>query len=229
MPKAKSKVKIIKTASKKTPVVENALSPASVNNLITTVKKNIQNPTKKTYLGILIIGLILLAIYNKSFFVAAIVNGQPVVNFELLYKMNQQFRDQTLNQLINEKIIYNEAVKNHVTATPAEVNQKIAEIEQNVGGAETLDMLLQQQGQTRGILQSQLQVQIIIEKLYSNEATVSAEEVADYITQNQTQLKASDSAGQTLEATDALKQQKLGQIFNDKFQQLKQSAKVIIF
>ncbi|MDO8639189.1 MAG: hypothetical protein Q7R43_06445, partial [Candidatus Daviesbacteria bacterium] len=72
-------------------------------------------------------------------------------------------------------------------------------------------------------------IQLIIEKLYANEATVSASEVAQFIAQNGSQLQATDSAGQQKEAEDALKQQKLGTIFNQKFQDLKSAAKVTIY
>ncbi len=213
MPKTKSKIKTSLTD----------------DNLITTVKKNLQNPTKKTFLTILIIGLVLLAVYKKNWLVAATVNGTPITGAELMMKMNQQFRNQTLQQLINEKIILSEVRKNNVNVTQAEVTQKISELEKNVGGAQALDTLLGQQGQTRDFLKQQLVTQLSIEKLYSKDATVSATEVANFIAQNKDQLQASDSAGQTKEATDIIKQQKLSKIFNDKFQNLKQSAKVIIF
>lgn len=214
MPKAKSK--------NKTSLVEH-------NNLIITVKNNLQHPTKKTFLTILIIGLVLLAAYQKSWLVAATVNGTPITGLELMMKMNQQFRDQTLQQLINEKIILSEVRKNKVVVTQSDINKKISDLEQNVGGASALDTLLSQQGQTRASLKQQLVIQLSIEKLYSKDATVSAVEVEDFITQNKDQLQASDSADQTKEATEILKQQKLSQIFNEKFQQLKQSAKVSIF
>lgn len=209
MPKAKSKV---------------ALSSVNVKKYFNDYKNN-----KKTFLVILIVGLLLLAYYKKSLFIAATVNSTPITNFELLSRINQQFRTQMLDQMVNEKLISQEARKNGVTVTPAEIDQKITQLESNVGGAQMLDTLLQQQGQTRDSLKSQLAIQLSIEKLYAKDATVSAQEVEDFIAQNADQLRASDSAGQTTEATDLIKQQKLSQIFNEKFQQLKQSAKVTIF
>ena len=76
---------------------------------------------------------------------------------------------------------------------------------------------------------NQIKIQLIVEKMYGNEATVSADEVNQYISQNKAQMTATDSAGQIKEATDALKQQKLSQIFSTKFQQLKQQAQVQTF
>lgn len=185
--------------------------------------------SKSFYIILIIAGILLLAIYKKSWFVAALVNGSPITNLELQMKLNQQFRSQTLNQLINEKIILGEATKNRAIVSEAEVNKKISEIETSVGGAEALNALLSQQGQTRQSIRQQIKLQLTIEKLYTNEATVSAEEVNKFIEQNQGQLSATDSAGQQKEATDAIKSQKLSQIFSQKFQELRQKAKIQIF
>lgn len=184
---------------------------------------------KKFYLAILIIGLLLLAFYKKSWFVAATINGVPVFNLELQQRLNGQYRQQTLNQMINEKIIVYEAQKRGMGVSGEELNNKIQELEKNLGGAEIFDSLLAQQGQTRESIRGQLRLQLLIEKLYLNEATVSAGEIDSFIVQNKEQLKASDSAGQAKEAEEALKQQKLTQIFGEKFQVLRQQANIKIF
>lgn len=185
--------------------------------------------TKVTYLIILLIGLLLLAYYKKSWLIAATVDGALITNFELLSRMNQQFRTPTLNQMVNEKIILSEAKKRGLRIGSSDIDQKIIELEKNVGGTEALDSLLSQQGQTRASLRDQLKIQLLIEKIYEPEATVSAEEVNQFIEQNKETLQATDSAGQIKETTELLKQQKLGTIFREKFQQLKQQAKVQIF
>lgn len=185
--------------------------------------------SKKFYLILIVAGLLLLFIYKKSWFVAASVNGSPITNLELQMKLNKQFRSQILTQLINEKIILAEATKNNTLASETEVSKKISEIETSVGGPQALDALLSQQGQTRDSIRQQIKLQLSIEKLYANEATVSGEEVAAFIEQNKDQLRATDSAGQQKEAFDSLKSQKLSQIFSQKFQDLKTKAKIQIF
>ena len=185
--------------------------------------------SKKIYLVILVLGILLLAVYKKSWFIAATVNGLPITNLELQTKLNDQFKTQTLNQIINEKLIMTEAAKNNAIPSPKEVDQKIADLENSVGGKDALDSLLSQQGQTRSSLKEQVMVQLAITKLYEKDATVSAEEVAKYITDNQTQMQATDSAKQELEATNNLKQQKISQLFSQKFQDLRQKANIKIF
>lgn len=185
--------------------------------------------SKKFYLVLLVIGLLLLAIYKKSLFLAATVNGSPITNLELQMKLNEQFRTQTLNQLVNEKIILDEARKNNTLATDAEINKKVEEIEMSVGGTKAMDEILASQGQDRKSIKNQIRMQLSIEKLYSKEATVSAEEIGKFLETNRDQLQATDSAKQADEAENLLKQQKLSQIFNEKFQELRQQAKISIF
>ena len=212
---------------------------SKVNNLLDKLSsfKNFRS-SKKFYIILVIAGLLLLAIYKKSLFIAATVNGSPITNLELQTQLNKQFRTQTLTQMTNEKIILSEAAKNNAVASEAEINKKISEIETSVGGPQALDGLLSQQGQTRISIRQQIKLQLSIEKLYAQEATVSAEEVAKFIEQNKPnlpsdndkdQLSASESAQLEKEAYDAIKNQKLSQLFSQKFQELKTKAKIRIF
>lgn len=217
--------------ARKNPTKDKSEIPfAKTNNLLDwfSSQKNFHR-TKKFYLILAIIALVLLGIYKKNLFIAAMVNGTPITNLELQMKLNKQFRTQTLTQLINEKIILNEAMKKNAVASEAEVDSKIAEIEKSVGGKESFNSLLSQQGQTRESIRQQIRLQLSIEKLYASEASVSADEVAKFIEQNKDQLRASDSAGQEKEATELIRSQKLSQIFSQKFQELRQKAKIQIF
>ncbi|MDD5147601.1 MAG: SurA N-terminal domain-containing protein [Candidatus Daviesbacteria bacterium] len=203
---------------------------STANNLLDKLSnyKNFRS-SKKFYIILIITGLLLLAIFKKNWFVAATVNGSPINNLELQMRLNRDFRSQTLTQMINEKIILDEAAKNHAVVSEADVDKKISEIETSLGGAQTLDAMLAQQGQTKMSIRNQIKLQLTIEKLYANDATVSAEEVTKFIEQNQDQLSATDSAGQEKEAYNNLKNQKLTQIFSEKFQELRTKAKIQIF
>lgn len=207
------------------------LPGGKLNNFLNNFPDKITNyrPSKRDYLILIVVGIVVLAMFKKSLFIAAMINGSPITNLELQVRLNQQFRSQILNQLVNEKIILDEAKKGGAIPTEAEIDQKITELEANVGGKETLDTLLLQQGQTRVSLRDQIKMQLAITKLYEKDATFSAEEVTQFIEQNKGQLIATDSASQEKEATNAIKQQKLSTIFNQKFQELKQNSKIQIF
>ena len=184
---------------------------------------------KRGYLVLLVIGLIILGLWKKEWFVAATVNGSPISNIQLLSEMNKQYRTQTLNQMINEKLILDTARKQNTIITSGEIDAKIDEIIKNVGGREAFEGLLAQQNLTIDSLRNQIKLQLTVEKLYANEATVSAEEVNQFLEQNVSLLTATESAAQRKEAEDLLKQQKVSQVFSEKFQELKQQANIKIF
>lgn len=211
--------------------VHSVIPGGKLNNFLNTYPDKVLNlkKSKTGWVILAVIVILILAVYKKGWFIAATVNGMPITNLELQMKLNRNFRSQTLNQLINEKIILDEAAKNGAVPTEQEINQKISGLETQVGGGNALDSLLSQQGQTRASLKDQVRVQLAITKLYEKQATVSAAEVETFIEQNKDQLKATDSAGQQKEAEAALKQQKLSQIFSQKFQDLRQKAKITIF
>ena len=132
-------------------------------------------------------------------------------------------------QIINEKIILSEAAKKGVVIGEKEIDEKMSQLETTFGGAEGLDAVLSQQRQTRSDLRRELRLQLSMEKLYDKEASVSAEEIDKFISENRAQLAATDSASQRKEAQEALRQQKLSKIFSEKFQQLRQQVKITIF
>lgn len=201
-----------------------------VNNLLDKVPslKNFRS-SKKFYIMLLVAVILLLVIFKKNWFIAAIVNGSPITNLELQMKLNEQSRSQTLSQLIDEKIVEEEIRKAGIQTTKSEIDNKISELETQVGGKETLNSLLTQQGQTIDSLRQRISLQLAIAKLYEKEATVSAEEVKSFLETSKDQLQATDSAGQEKEASEILKNQKLSQIFSQKFQELKTKAKIQTF
>lgn len=203
---------------------------SKINGLLNKFSSYKNFRSSKTFYVVLIIaGLLLLAVYKKNWIVAATVNGSPISNLELQSKLNQQFRSKTLDQLVTEKVILDEARKNNAVPTETEIDGKIKEIEAQVGGAQTLDSLLAQQGQTRSSVKDSIRIQLAMTKLYEKEVQVTPDEVNQFVEQNKEQMTASDSAGQQKEAFEAIKGQKLSQMFSQKFQNLKTKAKIQLF
>ncbi len=192
-------------------------------------KLNRLKGNKFIYLAIAIIALALLISYKKSWFIAATVNGIPISNFEVLSRENSQFRQQMIDQIINEKLILSEASKKGVKVSEQDIDAKIAEIEKQVGGASAFDSLLAQQGETRTGVRDQVRLTLSLEGMYASEASVSAEEVTKFIEQNKDSLQSSTPAEMTKEATDILKSQKLNQIYSQKFQEIKKAANIQTF
>ena len=232
MAKVLKKTKTVRASTQNLKIVNpESLPGGKLNNFLNNFPNKLQSFTKSRnfYFLLLAIGLALLIIFKRSWFVAAMVNGSPITNFELQTKLNQQFKSQVLNQLIEEKIILSEAQKMNALPTQQEIQTKITEIETQVGGKETFESLLAQQGLTRTSLQERFKTQLAMMKLYENEATISAQEVSQYLEQNKEILTSTDSAQLEKEAREAIKNQKLSEIFSKKFQELRTKAKIQTF
>lgn len=193
------------------------------------ISQNSSFLNKKTILIGVVVLLLALGFYKKEWFVAATVNGSPITFLEVLGRLNEEYKPQALDQIINEKIILGEAKNKGVQVNKQEIDGKLSEIEKRFGGQESFLNLLAQQGQTRDSFKEQVLLQLIVEKLYSNEATVSSQEVDNFIKESSSILQSTDSAKQKEEAENVLKQQKLSQIFSQKFQELKQQAQIKMF
>lgn len=230
MPTAKSpKRKVVrKTTASETVNSEvfestGAISASSLTK-VDQLKKN-----KYLLIVVAIIALALIISYKKGLLIAATVNGSPITTLEVLQREDSQFRKQTVDAIVQEKLILGEANKKSAKVTEAEINTKIADIEKQVGGASALDSLLSQQGQTRASVRDQIKISLLLEKMYASEASVSAEEVTQFIEQNKAQMQSSEPAALTKEATDYIKSQKLNQIFSTKFAEIKKAASIQIF
>ncbi len=199
------------------PVVVESQYSSTITNLINS---------KLFYIVAIILLLLSLAFYKKAWFVAAMVNNSPVTSWELFSRMNQQHRQKTLDQLVDEKLILMEARKRGISISDEDVAAKIKELETNYGGAQVFDSLLEQEGLTRDGIKSQIKSTLLMEKMYSSEATVSDEEVAQFLENNSALIQATDSAEQEKQAREMLREQKLGQLYGEKFKQLKDSAQV---
>lgn len=188
-------------------------------------------PLPRWGVGAFVVGGLLLAIglWQKEWIVAASVNGKPLTGLELFKRMSRDYRAVALDNLINEKLIFQDAQKRNAIPSDLEVEAKVGELEAQYGGKETFEMLFKQQGQTRDSVQGQVKLQLAMEKMFGNEVAVSAEEVDKYVLENKEFLQATDSAGQKLEAEKTLRDQKLRGIFGTKFNELKNSASIKIY
>lgn len=202
-------------------------------------KENILNPKNKKLsskkIGIILILLVVFFFLgtvfykNKSFLFAAILNNMPITSIELNQRLAKQYGKQTLDQMIVEKLIIQDAANNKVVVTDTEINGEIDKIKQSLNG-NSLDDLLVQQGMTLDELKYQVKLRLIATKLVSKNITVTDDEVNKYITDNKANLSpGADPAAQKEEVKKYLLDQKTSQAIQEKVQELKTKSKVSIF
>ncbi len=185
---------------------------------------------KKVHVIIALAVILLLAgLYAaRGFFIAATVNGQPILRTELIAELERQSGKQTLDSLVTKSLILQEADKQNVQVSDEQVDDEIKKIEDNLSQqGQTLDQVLELQGLTRESLRDQVRVQKTVEILLGREIVVTEAEVTDYIASNSAALP------QEMEETELktmveqqLRNQKLSERFQTWLQDLRQNANI---
>lgn len=166
---------------------------------------------RKTILGVvllLVVGLLVTGCGEKKL---ATVNGEVVTQSEFerrldtvqrYYESNmgvtfegesgaemlKNLQEMVLDQLVTEHLLQQEARKQKLTATKEEVQARIEQDKLSVGGEEAyLDILKNQVKMTEREYQTEVEKQIVVEKLYQQVVgtqTVSDEEIQNYYEEN---------------------------------------------
>lgn len=183
--------------------------------------------TPRNIILIIILVIALLLWKFKGSLIAAMVNGQPISRWQLNDQLVRKFGDQMLENIINERLILAAARQKGIIVTSQDIDTKIQDIEKRLAGQTTLDEALKAQGMTKEEFRRQIEIQLSIDKLFDNEATVSSTDIDEYISKNaQAYKNATDPALLRKEVNDLLKQQKISDLFEKWFSEVKKSASV---
>ena len=216
-----------KRTTKKTKLVVTSLQ----DSLLADIKSRsvmLRKVLTTRNLVILAVVLILLQLLwrNKSLLVAGTVNNQPIPRWTLESRLVARYGAQTLEEVINEVLIKQEGVKKGASVSAKDVDNKITEIEKSLDGKISIADALIQQGMTMAEFRSQVELQLILDKLASNMIEVSDQEISDYIASNSASLIDTDPASQSAEAKTILTSQKKNAAYRQIFDDLKKQAKV---
>lgn len=180
--------------------------------------------------NIIIIVLLLLAVLFwkfKGYFIVATVNGQPISRFELTGDLIKRFGAQSLDNIINERLILGATRQKGIFVTDDDISVRTKDIEKKLQGTTTLKDALLAQGLSESDFKKQLEIQIAIEKMFDKESTVSPSEIKDYTSQNQAAYKsATDPAAVNKEVESILHQQKVRDLFDKWFGDVRKNASI---
>lgn len=174
-------------------------------------------------LGILILGLLAV---NRGLVVAAVVNNKIIFRSAVNKSLVSRYGTQTLDNMITEQLINEEAAKQKVTISKEEIDAKEKEILASFGGNVTLEEVLSYQGMTKADFDEQIKLQMQLTKIIGKDITISDDEVTKYITDNPSTLVATDSDGMKKEAREAVMTQKVSEQLQTWYAALKAKAKV---
>ncbi|MBI2611755.1 SurA N-terminal domain-containing protein [Candidatus Gottesmanbacteria bacterium] len=212
---------------RKKSVKQEILSPTVQSAEVVSPLQKLRQKRTPILLALLLV--ILALIYFKTNLINIVtVDGNPITRWELEKELNTKFADQTLDTLISEKIILNQAKKEGITVNQNEIDNRIAEIEKRLQGQLTLEDALKAQGLNQDSFRKQIEIQLVIDKMFTKDATVSQAEIDEYISQNQDFLTSSTEPAKLREDVyETLKQQKIGDLFDKWFTEIRQKVNIV--
>jgi len=181
--------------------------------------------------GALIIILIALLTYKLGpWLVPTIVDNKLVTRFSLWSRLEKTYGTQTLDDLVNEKILDAAIAKAGIKIEQKKIDEQIAKLETQFKDAGGLDEALKQRGLTRPDLVKQVKTQLEVEELLSDKITLTDAEIQKEFSDNEKTLYTGKKLEEVSESIQTqLKDAKLRDAFLAWFAEVKKTAKVKSF
>lgn len=187
MATVKKKTTVKKAELKVSVPKKNTRKKASENAEFSEINSVEQSPktriiTRKYLYSVVIVLAVIGVLFTASrFWIIAWVDNKPVTKFELYSVLEKRDAGKTSEELIVNALLKSEGAKQRQSVSDAEVETEIKKIEDNQGGAESLDQILSIRGLTREDFRKLVTQQLLIQKLFGKDVAVSDEDVEKYI------------------------------------------------
>lgn len=169
---------------------------------------------------LLVIVLIKPPFSAKKVEAVATVNGVEITKDQLYKELAAKGGEQTLTQMINEQIVNQEAQKNNIQVSSADIDKEIQTYITQYGSEEALNQALQQYGMTKDDLRKQVEMNQKLTKLLEPQIKVTDEEIKQAYDANKNAFTTPEQVRTSVilvkteaEANDIIKQLKSGADF----------------
>lgn len=186
----------------------------------------------KKHLPVLIVLVVLIAVLGYLFkdrIVVAIVNNKPVFGYVLDQRLVKSYGKETLENMIVEQLIKEEAAKKGVVVTEEDIKAEIDKVTKSLGAGVTIDDALKYQGITLDNFKQQLKIRLQVNKILEKDISVTSDELDKFIKDNDKLLTASGEAERRTEAEAKLKEQKISAKIQTWVSELIAKAKITRF
>ena len=213
-----------RASTKKTPA-KREISNTQINRSNTQLSNRYSN---KLIIALILLAVLGLIFISKKFLIAASVNGKPISRMAVISELEKKGGKQTLDSLISETLILEEAKKRGIEVSQADIDAEIKRIEESVKTqGQDLDQLLTAQGINRESLKKNVKIQKILEKMVGPDIKVTQKEIDDFVEANKASIpEGTDPNVLKSEAEKQLKSQKINQKTQTLLQELKSKAKI---
>ncbi len=233
MAQSKKRTRKSQTSRKKT---THELIDTKTENLLPSTVEEFSSPAAKppirfhhVALFILLVGLTAVFLTNKGLFVAAVVNGRPIFRWQMNKVLVSRFGKQTVESMISEMLIADAAREAGVSISQGEIDGKVSELVSAMGGDVNIDELLTYQGMTKEDFESQIRLQLMVEKVLTKDLAIAETDIDNYIATNRALLVATDEAALRAEARQAIVSKTVSEKLQPWFLELKEKAKILRF
>ena len=131
--------------------------------------------------------------------------------------------------MITEHLIASEARKTGVSVTEGELGARKAEILKSVGGSMSLEDVLKVQGISKEEFESQLRLQLTVQKILGQGVEITDKDIDQFIATNKAALAATEPAALRAEARQAILESKVSEKLQPWFAELKKRAQILRF
>lgn len=170
------------------------IKEASSNEDETTKKVKVQGGSVIVKTGMKVLGWILLVVvpfiavdflvqYLNNDFSIAVVNGSRISTSEYHERLETAFGEKIAQDLIDEELIRQEAQKEGITVTSKDVDKRLNEITERIGGDEALEEALMANNITKDELRKQVKNDLLTEGILEPTIEYSEEEVKQFFEQ----------------------------------------------
>lgn len=218
-----------KKAVKKLPRVHEMIDTKTEDLMPMVPQPARRFPLTRLALIIVVLGLIAIFVSNKGLLVAAVVNGKPIFRWQLTSIMTSRFGQQTLESMISQSLIDEEAKKAGISILQTDIAKKESDLVKSLGTNVSIDDILKYQGMTKADFEDQLRLQLIVEKLLGKDITITDADIDAYIATNQASLTATSEAGLREEAKQAMFSQRVNDKLQTWFSEIRTKAKILRF
>src|SRR3989338_4899821 len=174
---------------------------------------------KRSLLVVLIILILIVLSYGvykvvRPLVFAGYVNGQYIPRSQVISRLENTYGEQFFEAIVQEHLVFQEAKKRGLTINKEENDKRYEKLAEEFGGKESFDSFLSQRKISKQELSRQIDVEILVEKLFGSTISVSDGDVDAYFKDNvATEKEATYSAEEKEQMHQELKRQKLGETF----------------
>lgn len=233
MPETKSKSKkTVKVIKKLRQAPTNEGQSVSEFSEIKEVKNNrLAFLFKFILVAILGTVIYLLAAKYRSFFIVGMVNNSPITRLELNSKMSDKYAKQTMDEIVNERLLNDELKKEKIVVSDKEVTDEMAKIVAQYGGEDAFKTAVAQFGLTpdkaKDSIKQSLGFKKIVEKNYKISITDAS--VKKYFDDNKASFTGKKFEDVSTEIKDNLYQQEVYTKSQEWFTNVRKAAKITSF